>query len=185
MRILVSLLALSLAAFAQEAAAPEIANHATEAQVRQLYQVLHVEDRMHQMLQLMSVQAEKLTDEALASSGSAATEKDKQFFNSLRNEELHKIMNPEFMAQMLEAMIPAYEKHISSEDIDQMIAFYSSPSGARILKAQPAMMQDGMAAAMPLIQAHMQEIMKDEQTRIAAYQQKNGPAASQSTKTPS
>ena len=42
--------------------------------------------------------------------------------------------------------VPIYVKHVAEEDLDAAIAFFSSPAGKRFAKAQPAIMQDSMAA---------------------------------------
>jgi hypothetical protein len=46
--------------------------------------------------------------------------------------------------EMLDAMVPIYQKHLTKEDLDAILAFYSSPVGQKLLREQPAMMQEGM-----------------------------------------
>ena len=67
-----------------------------------------------------------------------------------------------------QAMIPAYQKHFTNGDIQAMNAFYSSPVGQKVLEELPAVTQEGMQAAMPLLssyltewQGRMQKEMKD------------------------
>lgn len=46
--------------------------------------------------------------------------------------------------EMIDAMVPIYQKHLTKEDISAILAFYSSPVGQKLQHEQPAMMQEGM-----------------------------------------
>ena len=46
--------------------------------------------------------------------------------------------------EMVDAMVPIYQRHLSHEDIEAILAFYSSPVGQKLLREQPAVMQEGM-----------------------------------------
>ena len=54
---------------------------------------------------------------------------------------------------MLEDMIPVYQKHLSKSDVEAISAFYSSPTGQKLLHEMPAMTAESMQAASPRIQA--------------------------------
>ncbi|MEM7455342.1 MAG: DUF2059 domain-containing protein [Planctomycetota bacterium] len=47
--------------------------------------------------------------------------------------------------EMVELVIPMYEKHFTKEDIMAMTEFYLSPIGQKMLAAQPLIMQESMA----------------------------------------
>lgn len=67
--------------------------------------------------------------------------------------------------EITQAMIPAYQKHFSHSDIEAMNAFYASPVGQKVLEELPAVMQEGMQAAMPILSKYMsdsQERLKKE-----------------------
>ena len=46
--------------------------------------------------------------------------------------------------EMLDAMVPIYQKHLTKSDLDAILTFYNSPAGQKLLREQPAMMQEGM-----------------------------------------
>lgn len=46
--------------------------------------------------------------------------------------------------EMLDAMVPIYQKHLTKDDLDGILAFYASPVGQKLQREQPAMMQEGM-----------------------------------------
>lgn len=44
-------------------------------------------------------------------------------------------------------MYPIYDKHFSEEDLRNVVAFYDTPTGKRLVSATPALMQDTMVLA--------------------------------------
>ena len=61
------------------------------------------------------------------------------------------------MDEITQAMIPAYQNHFTKGDIEAMNAFYSSPVGQKVLEQLPAVMQEGMQAAMPMMTKYISE----------------------------
>jgi len=61
---------------------------------------------------------------------------------------------------MIDDMVPVYQKHLSKTDVDAMTAFYSSPTGQKLLREMPAMTAESMQAASPRIQAMMDKVME-------------------------
>jgi hypothetical protein len=56
-----------------------------------------------------------------------------------------------------QAMIPAYQKHFTHGDIEAMNTFYASPIGQKVLEELPAVMQEGMQAAMPIMTKYLND----------------------------
>ena len=48
--------------------------------------------------------------------------------------------------EMVDAIVPIYQKHLSKADLAAITAFYSSPAGQKILKEMPAIMSEAMQA---------------------------------------
>ena len=67
----------------------------------------------------------------------------------------------------LEVMIPVYQKHLSKGDVDALVAFYSTPTGQKILKELPAITTEAMQATTPLTQKLMWKAMGRAQEEIA------------------
>ena len=42
-------------------------------------------------------------------------------------------------------MVPVYQKHLSKSDVEEMIKFYSTPTGQKILREMPAMTAEAYA----------------------------------------
>lgn len=79
----------------------------------------------------------------------------------------------DFQALLETVYVPLYDKYFSEEELRAIVAFYRTPAGAKSISAMPRVMQEGMAATLPLIQPVMaslaQEILAEEQA--AALQQ--------------
>ena len=46
--------------------------------------------------------------------------------------------------EMIDAMVPIYQKHLTKDDMNGILAFYASPVGQKLQREQPAMMQEAM-----------------------------------------
>ena len=59
--------------------------------------------------------------------------------------------------EIVQAMIPAYQKHFTKSDIGAMNAFYSSPLGQKVLEELPSVLQEGNQAAMAILSKYLRE----------------------------
>ena len=111
----------------------------------------------HDMLmKTMQVQAESIRqlyrDLMLKEKGKVPDNFDSVFKNAM--DDLIKGMPSDDIVQ---AMIPAYQKHFTKSDIDAMNAFYSSPVGQKVLEQLPSVLQEGNQAAMPILSKYLGE----------------------------
>ena len=72
--------------------------------------------------------------------------KQQQVFQEFRKE-----FNPD---QIFEILIPAYDTFLSADEVKQVLQFYESPIGQKLLEAQPKI----MAVSMPKIIQWSQEV---------------------------
>jgi len=83
--------------------------------------------------------------------------------------------------EMMEAMVPSYQKHFTKGDIDALVAFYSSSTGQKILKEMPAITAEAMQNMMPIMQKYMSTVQQQLQQEVAQMLQQSSP---QMVKTP-
>ena len=80
--------------------------------------------------------------------------------------------------EMLQAMAPVYQKHLTKGDIDNLVAFYSSPTGEKLLREMPAMMAESMQSATPVMLKYMdtmkQTLLKETDVMIAQSKKQSG-----------
>jgi len=69
--------------------------------------------------------------------------------------------------EMIQAMVPAYQKHFTKGDIDSLVAFYSSPTGQKILREMPAITGEAMQSMMPIMRQHMDAMNQRIQQEVA------------------
>lgn len=63
------------------------------------------------------------------------------FWVSMENETLKTSI-----ADLIELLVPVYQKHLSLDDINQLTAFYQSPIGRKFAEKTPLITQESMAA---------------------------------------
>jgi hypothetical protein len=69
------------------------------------------------------------------------------------------------METFVEMLVPIYDKHLSHDDVKNLIKFYESPTGKKFIKVSPAMTQDAFLASQKwgekLAQDIISELKKD------------------------
>jgi uncharacterized protein len=68
---------------------------------------------------------------------------------------------------LVQAMVPVYQKHLTKGDVDHLVAFYSSPTGQKFLREMPAITSEAMQVMMPLMRQRMDAMTRDVQQQIA------------------
>ena len=85
------------------------------------------------------------------------------------------------MDEIVETMVPAYQKHLTKGDIDNLVAFYSSPTGAKVLREMPAIMAEAMQDMMPTLSKYVetvrQKLQKQTDDMIARSKKPSDAAA--------
>lgn len=76
-----------------------------------------------------------------------------QMFNSLKmqnpnipSDYFEKLMKEVDANELIEITIPSYDKHLTHDEVKQLIKFYESPIGKKLVEKQPFIMQDAMVA---------------------------------------
>ena len=149
--IAIACIVLSASAFAQTADEP-----ASRDDVILYLRTMRSHDMMQKLMEAQSSAMQQMFhDQFLKDKGEVPPDFEVHFKKAM--DDLIKGMP---MDQITEAMIPAYQQHFTKGDIDAMNAFYSSPVGQKVLQELPAVTQDGMKAAMPLMTKYLGEWME-------------------------
>jgi hypothetical protein len=69
--------------------------------------------------------------------------------------------------EMLQAMVPVYQKHFTKGDIDSLVAFYSGPTGQKVLRELPAITTESMQKMMPIMQQKMEAMQQRMLQQVA------------------
>ncbi len=78
--------------------------------------------------------------------------------------------------EIMQSMAPIYQKHFTKGDIDNLVAFYSTPTGDKVLREMPAIMAEAMQNMMPVMSKYMETVQarvkKETDLMIAESQKK-------------
>jgi uncharacterized protein len=148
-------LALSLGAGAQTtvAIAPDAAS---KGDVKKLFDVMASREQMSQLMQQVFAQMRKMNREEIKKRRPEMTEADLTRMDE-QSEDLIKNFP---LDEMLNDMIPIYQRHFSKSEIDALTAFYSSPPGQKFLHEMPAVTAETMRSVYPRIQAQVDAALK-------------------------
>jgi hypothetical protein len=136
---------------------------ASKEDMERYFQVMHLRDTMKQMMNLMTKQMHQMVHDQI-SKDAANLPPD---FEARMNKMMDDQMKDFPMEEMFEAMIPVYQKHWTKGDVDAMVAFYSTPTGQKVLRELPATMAESMQAVTPIMQKRMSGMMERVQQEVA------------------
>lgn len=127
----------------------------TREQVLQLFDLLKVRQNMEIMMEGMKDAARTGAEDMLRQKVAEPSEKQIAM--------THKIFDDVFdglpIQEMMEAVIPVYQHHLTRSDIEALITFYSSPVGQKLLQEQPAMIRESVQVGSEIARKRMNEIM--------------------------
>jgi uncharacterized protein len=137
---------------------------ATKADVDRYLDAVHSHEMMDQMVVAMSKPIQKMLHEQYEKN------KDKlpADFEARTSKEMEDMLKDIPWEDMLQAMVPAYQKHFTKGDMDALTAFYSSPAGQKVMREMPGLMADSMEIMMPIISKHVEKVARRMQDEVLA-----------------
>jgi hypothetical protein len=157
--ILILCFVLTLTGFAQQSADLP----ASKQDVERYLAAMHAHDMMKNMVNAMSTPMHKMIHEQYL--------KDKNKlppdFEARMNGIMDDMLKDMPWDDMIDAMVPAYQKHFTKGDIDALVTFYSSPTGQKILRELPAVTAEAMDTMMPIMQKYMERTTQRMQAQVA------------------
>jgi hypothetical protein len=138
----------------------------TVTQVMKFFEVMHVRDQMQVMLQAEQKQLDIMMSDMLSKNLPTATADQKQKFTKLTTDAMNDLMKNYPVDDVLRDMVPVYQAHLTESDLNEVVAFYSSPTGQKLLKEMPAMTQEAMRVSYARMQPAIEKLIKDMQTNV-------------------
>jgi hypothetical protein len=162
---------LSWSGFAQTSAAD---SPATKADIDRYFQVMQSHDMMKKMMATMTQTMHQLMHEQYLKHKDELPANYEAKINAMTDDMVANMP----MDEMMEAMVPAYQKHLTKGDIDNLVAFYSTPTGAKLLREMPSMVAEAMQDMMPIMTKYMdtvkQTLLKETDVMIAQSKKSSG-----------
>jgi uncharacterized protein len=167
------------------AIAPE--NQATTEQLAKLFDVMRIKQQMQSMRMMVpgmvqqQIQSAMKQTEADLPAGSKLTPEKREKMQAIMNKYVGKAMDLYPTDEMLTDMTAIYQKHLSKDDVEGLIAFYSSPAGQHLLDAQPVIAQEYMPLVMGKVAQRSQAMTKEMMKEMAEVTPASKPAATKPT----
>jgi len=138
---------------------------ASAADIERYFEVMHIRDQMKDMVTAMSAQMRQIMHEQLQKTPNLPPDAQERM-DKIYDKMLQKLPTE----QILQAMVPVYQKYLTKSDVTSLIAFYSTPTGQKVLAEMPQITKDGMQAESGIMREYMDETMNEAQAQIAQMQ---------------
>ena len=136
---------------------------ASKEDIQRYLDAMHSREMMRQMVEAMIKPMHQMVHEQYI--------KDKNKLPADFEDRLNKMLDDQMNSypwdQLLDAMIPVYQQHLTKGNVDALVVFYSSPTGKKMLKELPEIMGEAMQATMPIMQKQLQGMTERMQQQIA------------------
>jgi uncharacterized protein len=167
--LLIACLLLGSVSFAQQnpADAP-----ASKQDMEKYLAIMHTRDVMKTMMDAMSKQMHQIFAEQLKKDPAMTPQAEARV-----NKMMDDIIKSMPIDDLMDAMIPVYQKHFTKGNIDDLLAFYSTPTGQKVIKELPAITAEAMQAATPIYKTMMATAMQRVQDELAQMQKGNDPSS--------
>ncbi|HUO26002.1 MAG TPA: DUF2059 domain-containing protein [Candidatus Aquilonibacter sp.] len=132
-------LGVSMLAAAQET---NSADTPDKADVVKFLDLMHARTQMVQTLQALERQMKRGAEDGFRQKVPGATPEQLATVDHL----FDGIFSDLPVDEMIDAIVPIYQKHFTKSDLAAITAFYSSPAGQKVLKEMPAIMSEAMEA---------------------------------------
>jgi hypothetical protein len=152
---------------------------AAKEDVERVFEVMHLRDTMKLMMDGIAKQQRQLMHEQLRKNAANLPPD----FETRMDKMLEDTLKDFPMEEMFQVMIPVYQKHLNKGDLDAMVAFYSTPTGQKLMKELPAITQEAMQAAYPLMQKQTTLMMERVQREMAQATKEPKPKSGQNSQT--
>jgi len=145
-------LVVTVSAYSQQVASVDAG--ASRADIARLLDLVHVGDQMALMRDGLVTNMKQSAETTFKKKVPDATAEQVAVLNGMVDDAFQDFP----IDELLDAIVPIYQKHLSPADVNKMIEFYSTPTGQKVIAEMPAMMKEAMQAGAELTRARMDTI---------------------------
>jgi len=149
------------------AAAIPLDQQPTKEQLAKLFDVMRIREQMQSMRQIVpsmvqqQIKSAMQQTEANLPAGTRLTPEQRDAMQKVMSKYVGKAMDLYPPDEMLADMTTIYQQHLSKDDVDGLITFYSSPAGQHLLNAQPVIAKEYMPMVMGKVTERSQVMTKE------------------------
>lgn len=155
----------------------------TKEQLAKLFEVMRLREQMQSMRQIVpsmiqqQVKSATSQTESSLPAGTKLTPEQHAAIENLMNKYVEKAVNIYTIDEMIDDMGGLYQRHLSRDDVDGMIAFYSSTPGQHLLEQQPLIAKEYMPVVMKRVTERSQVLTREMMKEMASITQPSKPAS--------
>lgn len=136
---------------------------ATKEDVQKYFEVMHSRDMVNKLVEAMLKPLHQMVHEQYM--------KDKDNLppdcEDRMNQRMDAMLRDMPWDDMIQAEMPAFQKHLTKHDLESIVAFYSSPTGQKLLREMPTIMSEAMESMMPVMRKYIDSMNDRVQTEMA------------------
>ncbi len=147
---------------------------ASEASIRELMEITHSRKMLDDMMANVQAMLRKQIQQTTPESG--LNEKQKQILNDMQAKMVKLFTDDMKWENMEPVFIEIYQKTFTQGDIDDLITFYKSKTGQKMLAKMPLIVQNSMQIMQDRMQSlipKLQQIEADTQAQLKAAREQN------------
>jgi uncharacterized protein len=145
---------------------PDSTLRPTSAQVSKFIEVMQVRQRLQISIKAQKDDLKTTTHNMFRKALPDATSEEKAKFEAICADALGGVFTNYPIDEVLRDLIPIYQSHFTESDLNQIVGFYSSPIGQKVLKEMPAVSAETIRITNIRLQPKMDEMMKNLSTRL-------------------
>jgi uncharacterized protein len=141
---------------------------ATKDEIQNLFDVMQVRQQSHRMIDSLRQQMQAMSAQTIKARYPQISAAELARATRISEESLKDIP----LDEILNDTIPIYQKHLTHTDVNAMIAFYSSPTGKKLMQEMPAITQEAMQVSYKRMQKQIDAVMQRVEDSVKEDQPK-------------
>lgn len=144
---------------------------ATKEDVERYLEVMHSREMVSKMIDAMMKPMHQMLHEQY--------EKDKDKLPADFEMRMDKVLDDYLKGfpwdDVVQSMVPVYQKHFTKGDIDSLVAFYSTPTGQKLIRELPEITAESMQVMMPILKQRIEAMTQKLQLQVAEMMKESEP----------
>lgn len=155
---------------------PEVpeGQRATRAQIDKLFEVMRLREQTAKVVDMASTAMRAGIQQGIEQkkrenpNAAQMTPAQQQQLEAVFSDYMKKMIDVVYSDDVMGPLKASYQRYLSTEDVDGIIAFYQSPAGQHLLDKQVKIQLEGAPAMMEALQNKLKGLIEDMQKQIAA-----------------
>jgi hypothetical protein len=154
---------------------PEVpeGQRATRAQIDKLFEVMRLREQTAKVVDMASTAMRAGIQQGIEQkkrenpNAAQMTPAQQQQLEAVFSDYMKKMIDVVYSDDVMGPLKASYQRYLSTEDVDGIIAFYQSPAGQHLLDKQVKIQLEGAPAMMEALQNKLKGLIEDMQKQIA------------------